>query len=62
MIRCDMNGRTSSEKAGKLIKNTFKNPKNLSPPSQFVKSSSGPDWTLCRADSGPQALFLTPLP
>lgn len=39
----DGGGASSAEKAGK----------NLSPPLHFLKLSSGPDWTLCGADSGP---------
>lgn len=36
---------------------------NLCPPSHFPKPSSGPEWSLCKADFGPQALrlCLTPL-
>lgn len=34
---------------------------NLSLPSYIQKQSTGPDWSLCMANSGPRVLCLTPL-
>lgn len=34
---------------------------NVSCPPHFTKPSSGPDWSLCQADFGSWALYLTPV-
>lgn len=34
---------------------------DLSPPSHFSKTISGPDWSPRQADSGPRALYFTSL-
>lgn len=50
-----------------LVANTVKPVKiqmkahDLSPPSHFSKTISGPDWSPRQADSGPRALYFTAL-